>query len=94
MRDSAHAHAEAKQKAEILHGEGDAQATAIYAEAYGRDPAFFDFYRSLQAMNTALTGSGTTYVGPPDGDFFRYFRSESGSPAKPAQAGAASGTSP
>ena len=83
--------ADAKQKAEVLHGEGDATATATYAAAFGRDPAFFDFYRSLQAMDTALSGQGTTYVGPPDGDFFRYFRSETGSPAKPAQAGAASG---
>ena len=86
--------AEAKQKAEVLHGEGDATATALYAAAFSRDPAFFDFYRTLQAMNTALTGPGTTYVGPPDGDFFRYFRNESGSQAKPAQAGAASSTSP
>jgi hypothetical protein len=50
-------------------------------------------------MTTALTEGGTTYVGPPEGDFFRYFRSEAGAPVaagpgKPAQAGAASSTSP
>ena len=78
----------------MLHGEGDATATAIYAAAFSRDPAFYDFYRTLQAMDTALTNQSTTYVGPPDGDFFRYFRNENGVPAKAAPAGAASGTSP
>ncbi len=73
--------AEARQKADILRGEGDAEATRIYAEAFGRDPGFFDFYRSMLAMSTALTGDTTTYVGPPDGDFFRYFLSRDG--AKP-----------
>jgi len=69
--------ADANRQSEILRGEGDAQATAIYSAAYGRDPAFFDFYRSMQALSTALSGDTTTYVGPPDGDFFRYFLSHS-----------------
>ena len=70
--------ANARQQSDILHGQGDAEATRIYAEAFGKDPAFFDFYRSLLAMTTALTGDTTTYVGPPDGDFFRYFLSRDG----------------
>ncbi len=70
--------AEARKQAEILRGEGDAEATRIYAEAYGRDAAFFDFFRSLQALDNGLAGSSTTYVGPPTGDFFRYFGRESG----------------
>ena len=82
--------ADARQKADILHGEGDAEATRIYADAYGKDPGFFDFYRSLLAMNTALTGDTTTYVGPPDGDFFRYFLSRDG--AKPPMPGAPAAT--
>jgi membrane protease subunit HflC len=65
--------ADAHRQAEILRGEGDAEATKIYNDAYGRDPAFFDLYRSLQAMELGLTGDRTTYVGPPSGDFFRYF---------------------
>ena len=69
--------ADANRQSEILRGEGDAQATEIYSAAYGRDPAFFDFYRSMQALSTALSGDTTTYVGPPDGDFFRYFLSHS-----------------
>lgn len=65
--------AEARMQAEILRGEGDAEATRIYNDAFGRDPEFFDLYRSLQAMETGLSGDTTTYVGPPAGDFFRYF---------------------
>lgn len=74
---------DARRQAEILRGEGDAEATRIYAEAYGRDPAFFDFFRSLQALDNGLSGSSTTYVGPPTGDFFRFFGRESGIPAQP-----------
>lgn len=74
--------AEAQRQAAILRGEGEAEATAVYNEAFGRDPAFFDFYRSLQAMQEGLGGDTTTYVGPPSGDFFRYFGVEQG--AKPA----------
>ena len=70
--------ADARRQAEILRGEGDAEATRIYNEAYGQDPAFFDFYRSMQALTEGLTGDTTTYVGPPSGDFFRYFGDEQG----------------
>jgi membrane protease subunit HflC len=70
--------AEAQRQSSILRGEGDAEATAIYNEAFGKDPAFFDFYRSLQAMQEGLGGNNTTYVGPPSGDFFRYFGTEQG----------------
>jgi membrane protease subunit HflC len=70
--------ANARQQAEIQRGVGDAKATTIYNEAYGRDPAFFDFFRSMQALDNALTGDSTTYVGPPRGDFFRFFGKDSG----------------
>ncbi len=53
-------------------------ATRIYNDAFGRDPEFFDLYRSLQAMETGLSGETTTYVGPPSGDFFRYFGEQPG----------------
>ena len=87
--------ANARKQGEILRGEGDAQATAIYSAAYGRDPAFFDFYRSMQALTTALPANTTTYVGPADGDFFRYFLGRSYNPAPAAGGGAAaSSTSP
>jgi modulator of FtsH protease HflC len=65
--------ANARRQAEILRGEGDAKATGIYNQAYGQDPEFFNFYRSMQALSLGLSGDTTTYVGPPSGDFFRYF---------------------
>ena len=73
--------ADAQRQAEILRGEGDGKATAIYNEAYGQDPKFFDFYRSMQALANSLGGDSTTYVGPASGDFFRYFGAGSQPPA-------------
>ena len=70
--------AEARKKAEILRGEGDAGATAIYNDAYGQDPQFFDFYRSMQALQKGLDGQTTSYVGAPEGDFFRFFGGAAG----------------
>jgi len=69
--------AEARAAAERLRGEGDALRNAIYAEAYGRDPEFFAFYRTMQSYETALR-EGTPIVVPPDSEFFDYFRSQSG----------------
>lgn len=65
--------AEARREAEILRGEGDAQAQDIYNETYSRDVAFFDFWRSMQAMQKGLAPDTTTYVGPPSSSFFRFF---------------------
>lgn len=70
--------ADANKQAEILQGEGDAQAQAIYNQAYGQDAEFFDFWRSMQAMQKGLDSSTTTFVGPPDSDFFRFFTDETG----------------
>ena len=82
--------ADAQRQAQILRGEGDAQSITIYADAYGKDLAFFSFYRSLQAYRDALTGPGTTFVVSPDSEFFKYF--ESGpSGLGPAGAAAAAG---
>jgi membrane protease subunit HflC len=66
--------AEAERDAEKLRGEGDAEATRIYAEAYGADPAFYDFVRSLEAYRKTI-GANTTLVLPPDAEFFRLFGS-------------------
>jgi len=78
--------ADAHRQSEILRGEGDAEATRIYNDAFGKDPAFFDFYRSMQAMRDSLGGDNTTFVGAPTGDFFRFFEhdTEGAVPAKPA----------
>jgi membrane protease subunit HflC len=68
--------AEARSRAEVARGQGDAEAAAIYADAYGRDAEFYSFVRSLQAYRATL-GERTTMVLPPDHDFFRYLDSGS-----------------
>ncbi len=77
--------AEAQKEAEILRGEGDAQRSATYANAYNRDPAFFEFYRTMSAYGTALDNTGTTMLLSPDSEFFRFFRDSQGAPAAPAK---------
>ncbi|SDM32660.1 protease modulator HflC [Maricaulis salignorans] len=69
--------AEARAESERTRGEGDAQRAAIYAAAYGRDPEFYAFYRSMIAYQEAI-GAGTPIVVAPDSEFFDYFRSETG----------------
>ena len=64
--------AEAQRKAQILSGEGDALSYKIYADAFGQDPEFFAFYRSMQAYRESI-GEDTTMVLSPDSDFFRFF---------------------
>jgi modulator of FtsH protease HflC len=68
--------ADATRQAQILRGQGDAERTLALNQAFSRDPAFFDFYRSLEAYSSL--GSGTTLVLTPDSDFFRYFMEERG----------------
>lgn len=65
--------AEAEKNSEILRGEGDRLAIKIYADAFGQDPEFFRFYRSMQAYRKALSGDDTTMVLSPDSEFFRFF---------------------
>jgi membrane protease subunit HflC len=70
--------AQANQQADILRGEGDAAKNKILGEAYGKDPNFFAFYRSLKAYEQTMSGSNTTMVMSPDSPFFRYFRQNPG----------------
>jgi len=70
--------AAAQRDGEILRGEGEGERNAIFADAYGRDPEFFEFYRSMNAYREALETSGTTMVLSPNSDFFRYFGNPSG----------------
>lgn len=71
--------AEARRESEILRGEGEGERNAIFADAFQRDPEFFEFYRSMAAYSQALDSSGTTMVLSPDSEFFRFFRDASGS---------------
>ena len=73
----------AKKEAEIIRGQADAKRIAIYAAAYGKDPEFFAFTRSLTAYATALPGSNTSIVLAPDSEFFRYLGNANPDAAKP-----------
>ncbi|WJW74819.1 protease modulator HflC [Thiohalobacter sp. IOR34] len=70
--------AAARRKADEIRGAGDAQATEIYAEAYGRDPAFYGFYRSMEAYRTAFSSKQDVMVLEPDNEFFRFFADDQG----------------
>ena len=66
--------AEARKTGQILRGEGDGLRNKIFAEAFGRDPEFFSFYRAMQSYEKSLiSGSETSLVLSPDSEFFRYF---------------------
>ena len=69
---------DAKRQSEITRGEADAERNAIFAEAFGEDPEFFEFYRSLNAYRAALKGDNSSIVMSPDSDFFNYFRDVQG----------------
>ena len=69
--------AEARRTSQILRGEGEGAKTNILNKAFGTDPEFFGFYRSMEAYGNAL-GAGTTMVLSPDSEFFRYFRNLDG----------------
>jgi membrane protease subunit HflC len=75
-RDATVIRAEATRQGEILRGEGDGEKNRIFAEAFGQDPDFFAFYRSMKAYEDALGGDNTTVVMSPDSEFFNYFGSD------------------
>lgn len=80
--------ADAQRDSEILRGQGDAERNRLFADAFGKDPNFFEFYRSMSAYSTALSSQDTTLVLSPDSQFFRYFKNADGNlptpPANPA----------
>ena len=67
--------AEAYRDAQRIKGEGDAQAARIYAEAFGRNPEFYSFYRSLEAYRASLRNKSDVMVLEPSSDFFKYLKS-------------------
>lgn len=83
--------AEARKESEILRGEGDGERSAIFADAFSRDPEFYEFYRSMSAYSQALDGQGTTMLLSPNSSFFRFFQDANGGQAavpQPQQNGA------
>ena len=67
---------DAKRQSEIIRGEADAKRNAIFAEAFGADPEFFEFYRSLAAYRNALKADNSTMVMSPNSEFFNYLKSD------------------
>lgn len=66
---------DAERQAQVIRGEADAERNAIFAEAFGADPEFFAFYRSLEAYEKSLKGDNSSMVMTPDSEFFDYLRS-------------------
>jgi len=67
--------AEAYREAQRTKGEGDAKASAIYAGAYGQNPEFYAFYRSLEAYRQSFSGKSDVMVLDPSSEFFKYLKS-------------------
>ena len=65
--------ADAQKKSEIMKGEGDGQRNKIFADAFGQDPEFFAFYRSMQAYGKAFNAGETSMILSPDSEFFKFF---------------------
>ncbi|MBM3587099.1 MAG: protease modulator HflC [Alphaproteobacteria bacterium] len=78
--------AEAQAQADILRGQGEQEAIRIFAEAFQRDPAFFQFWRTMQAYREAFAEGDSRLVLTPDSEFFRYFRESPNGLQAPAPA--------
>jgi modulator of FtsH protease HflC len=78
--------ADANSTAEQTRGVGDAERNRLFAEAYGKDPDFFAFYRSMSAYETGLRSNDTRFLLRPDSEFFRFFANPSGHPPAAAAA--------
>ena len=76
----------ARRDADQTRGAGDADRNRIFADAFGKDPDFFAFYRSMQAYEAGLKGGDTRMVISPKSDFFRFFGAPDGQPATRAAA--------
>ncbi len=74
--------ADAYRQAQKLKGEGDAKASAIYAQAYGANPEFYAFYRSLEAYKATFRSRSDVMVLDPSSEFFRYLKNQGGAGAK------------
>ena len=72
---------EAEREAEIIRGQADAQRNAIFAEAYGKDVEFFEFYRTLSAYRASMLEGNSSMVLSPDSEFFNYLKSSGGAAA-------------
>lgn len=77
---------ESQRDSDIIRGTADAERNRVFADAFGRDPEFFAFYRSLAAYENALRGDNSTLVISPDSEFFEFLEGDGGSrPSAPAE---------
>jgi membrane protease subunit HflC len=81
--------AEANSTSEQVRGEGDGERNRLFAEAYGKDPGFFAFYRSMSAYENGLKSNDTRFLLRPDSEFFKFFSNPSGKSSAEAAASAA-----
>ena len=72
---------EAERESQIIQGQADAERNQIFAQAFGRDPEFFEFYRSMTAYQRSLQPGNSTMVLSPDNEFFNYLKSDTGARA-------------
>src|SRR4051794_23527298 len=86
--------AEANSTAEQVRGEGDGERNKLFAEAYGKDPDFFAFYRSMTAYENGLKSNDTRFLLRPESDFFKFFSNSSGKPPAAPSAAAAAPAAP
>jgi modulator of FtsH protease HflC len=86
--------AEANSTAEQTRGAGDAERNRLFAEAYGKDPDFFAFYRSMTAYENGLKSSDTRFLLRPDSEFFRFFANPAGHPPEAAATAAPAAPKP
>jgi modulator of FtsH protease HflC len=86
--------AQAQQQADQTRGEGDGERNRIFAEAYGADPEFFGFYRSMQAYENSFANGRTRALISPKSDFFRYFSTPTPAPEAPAPSAPTANTAP
>lgn len=73
---------EAQRESQIIQGEADARRNEIFADAFGADPEFFEFYRSMTAYQRSLQPGNSTMVLSPDNEFFNYLKSDQGRPSE------------
>jgi membrane protease subunit HflC len=81
--------AEAQAQADVLRGQGEQEAIRIFADAFERDPQFFQFWRTMQAYHVAFGEGDARFLLSPDNEFFRYFREGLVAPAAGANGGTA-----
>ncbi|WP_439496633.1 protease modulator HflC [Bosea sp. (in: a-proteobacteria)] len=72
--------AEAQRRSDEVRGEGEGERNKVFAEAFGKDPEFFTFYRSMQAYEASMKAGDTRMLLSPDSPFFRYFNNPAGRP--------------